>query len=46
MFFNVVNMSTSLNVADGFKGKDLADEFVHLHNKKAVFVRFLSRQVI
>lgn len=46
MFFNVVNMDTSLNVTDEFKGNDLADEFIHLHNKKAVFVRFLSRQVI
>lgn len=25
MFFNAVNVDTSLNVTDGFKGNDLAD---------------------
>lgn len=34
-FFNVVNIGTSLNVTDGFKVNDLADEFIHNKKKKS-----------
>lgn len=43
MFFNAVNISTSLNVSDGFKGNDLADQFIHLHYMKTVLGFYQDR---
>lgn len=39
-FFNVVNIGTSLNVTDGFKVNDLADEFIHNKKKRQCLLHF------